>query len=80
MSDFRVSFFKTVLSSNGHRFKCLQDVIDIRSPTPDQAVAAAAALFAQQHGQRDWKIYADAIEVAPAVAAMVAEAAPRRAA
>jgi hypothetical protein len=68
MTHYRVSFFKNLLSSDGHRFKCLQGQIDIRdSLTQDDAIEVASREFALQYGTRDWKLYADAIEVARAV-------------
>lgn len=67
MPAYRVSFYKTLLSSDGHAFKCLQQQIDVPdSDDVTQAVEAASRAFARLHGMRDWKIYADCVEVAPA--------------
>lgn len=41
MSDYRVNFYKTLLSSQGHSFKCLQKEIEIQSDTPSGALALA---------------------------------------
>lgn len=41
MSDYRVSFYKTLLSSQGHSFKCLQKEIEVQSDTPSGALTLA---------------------------------------
>jgi hypothetical protein len=42
MPSFRVQFFKTLLSSDGHRFRCSQRTIDIdTAQTADEAIRAA---------------------------------------
>jgi hypothetical protein len=64
MSGYRVSFFKNLLSSDGHCFKCLQGRIDV--PDSENAALAAEAAsrkFERLHGSRDWKLHADSIEV-----------------
>jgi len=67
MSDYRVSFFKTLLSSDGHRFRCLQQQIDIRdSISPEHAAESASRRFEALHGLPDWKLHADSIEVVAA--------------
>lgn len=43
MSDYRVNFYKTLLSSQGHSFKCLQREIEVRSDTPSGALTIAQA-------------------------------------
>jgi hypothetical protein len=64
MSQYRVRFFKTLLSSDGHSFKCLQQQIDV--PQAD-GVAQAEHYAAQQlialRGCRTWKQIADVVEV-----------------
>jgi hypothetical protein len=63
MSTYRVSFFKKLLSSDGHPFKCLQrriDVTDAESAT--QAVESASRSFEAFYGC-PWKLHADSIEV-----------------
>src|SRR5262245_56588510 len=64
MSHYRVSFFKNLLSSNGHPFKCLQQRSDVPdSEDPAQAAEAASRKFETLYGVRDWELYADSIEV-----------------
>jgi hypothetical protein len=41
MNTYRISFYKDLLNSNGHSFKCLQRQIDVQSTVPSQALAAA---------------------------------------
>jgi hypothetical protein len=63
MSTYRVSFFKNLLSSDGHPFKCLQrriDVGDVESAA--QAAESALRAFEALYGC-PWKLHADSIEV-----------------
>ena len=63
MSTYHVSFFKTLLSSDGHPFKCLQQRIDISDAgSSAQAVEAASRAFEAFYGC-PWKLHADSIEV-----------------
>jgi hypothetical protein len=63
MSAYHVSFFKTLLSSDGHPFKCLQQRIDISDAgSSAQAVEAASRTFETFYGC-PWKLHADSIEV-----------------
>jgi hypothetical protein len=65
MADYRISFFKNLLSSDGHPFKCLQGEIEVRgSSGPNQAIEMASHEFGLRHGSRDWRFYADLVEVA----------------
>jgi hypothetical protein len=65
MADYRISFFKNLVSSNGHRFKCLQGQIDIcGSAGPAEAVEAASREFELRHGLSDWRFHADLVEIA----------------
>jgi hypothetical protein len=67
MSGYRVSFYKDLLSSDGHSFKCLQQHIDVpESVDITQAADFASRMFASLHGLRDWTLYADSLEVVPA--------------
>ena len=63
MSAYHVSFFKCVLSSDGHPFKCIQRRIDVS----DAQSAAQAAEFASRTFEAlygcPWKLHADSIEV-----------------
>jgi hypothetical protein len=64
MSGYYVSFFKNLLSSDGHRFKCLQQQICVpESESATQAAESASRQFEKLHGFRDWKLHADSIEV-----------------
>jgi hypothetical protein len=66
MTGYRFYFFKTLLNSDGHRFKCLQGEIEIRnSETEAEAMESASRQFALERGLSDWKIYADDVEVRP---------------
>ena len=63
MSTYHVSFFKNLLSSDGHPFKCLQrriDVSDVESAT--QATESASRAFEALYGC-PWRLHADSIEV-----------------
>ena len=64
MSQYRVFFFKDLLNSNGHLFKCLQGQIVVRdSDDTTQAVECASREFEMLNRVSDWKLYADSIEV-----------------
>ena len=66
MPGYRVSFYKDVLSSDGHCFKCLQQQIEVpESDSTTDAAAFASRAFASLHGLRDWTLYADSLEVVP---------------
>lgn len=41
MNGYRVSFYKDLLNSTGHSFKCLQRQIDVESDDPSQALVLA---------------------------------------
>ena len=63
MSTYQVSFFKNLLSSDGHPFKCLQRQIDIRNvESPEQAEESALRAFEALY-RCPWKLHADSIEV-----------------
>ncbi len=70
MTRYRVCFFKTLLNSDGHSFRCLQGEIDIQnSDTEAEALASASRRFADERHLGNWTIYADEIEVLPLKAA-----------
>ena len=78
MSTYHVNFFKCVLNSDGHPFKCLQRRIDVSdAESAAQAAESASRTFEALYGC-PWKLHADSIEVAagnpqlPTVAARVA--------
>ena len=61
MSTYHVSFFKNLLSSDGHPFKCLQRQIDVSDAESEAAESASRALEAICGCA--WKLRADSIEV-----------------
>jgi hypothetical protein len=64
MSGYRVRFFKNLLSSDGHQFKCLQQQFDIPDvESAEKALDSAARQFEKLHRVRNWKMFADSIEV-----------------
>ncbi len=64
MGKYRVSVFKTLLSSDGHSSKCLQFMIDIgRARTGQRAVEAARCRYQRRVRIPDWKSIADVVEV-----------------
>ena len=57
MNSYRVSFYKDLLNSDGHGFKCLQRQIDVESNSPSQAVVLAERIVNNE------RLNADCIEV-----------------
>jgi hypothetical protein len=67
MPRYCVSFFKSLLSSDGHPFKCLQEQIVVSDlENSAQAADSASRLFETTHSLRDWRLRADEIEVTAA--------------
>ncbi len=66
MCRYFVCFFKNLLSSDGHPFRCLQGQIEVDAQTAEQALESGARRFAALRGVSDWTLGADAIEVSPA--------------
>jgi hypothetical protein len=63
MSTYYVSFFKNLLSSDRHPFKCLQRRIDVTEAESDaQAAESASRTFEALYGCH-WKLHADSIEI-----------------
>jgi hypothetical protein len=63
MSTYHVSFFKNLLSSDGHPFKCLQRRIDVTdAESAAQAAESASRAFEAFYGC-PWKLHADSIEI-----------------
>ena len=63
MSTYHVSFFKNLLSSDGHPFKCLQRRIDVTdAESPAQAAQSASRAFEALSGC-PWNLHADSIEI-----------------
>jgi hypothetical protein len=64
MTRFQVTFFKDLLSSDGHEIKCPQAAIEInRARDAERAIRAAQLRAARQRGRGDWKDFADYFEV-----------------
>lgn len=57
MNHYRVAFYKDLLNSDGHSFKCLQRQIDVRADGPSQALVSAEQLVDNE------RLNADCIEV-----------------
>jgi hypothetical protein len=80
MTRYSVSFYKTLLSSDGHPFKCLQRQIDVNDARDAaQAGELATGIFEADRKIGDWQLAADAREVLavelPAVVAPMRSAA-----
>jgi hypothetical protein len=64
MPRYRVSFFKDLLNSDGHPFKCVQRVIEIHNArSADRAVQAAELRYERLHRVHDWMLHADCLEL-----------------
>jgi hypothetical protein len=62
--QYRVAFFKHLLSSDGHQFKCLQQMIEIRhARNAERALKAAEHRYERLCHVPDWKLYADTFEL-----------------
>lgn len=57
MTNYRVSFYKDLLNSDGHSFKCLQQQVDVQSDSPSQAMVLAEQLVDNE------RLNADCVEV-----------------
>ena len=57
MNSYRVSFYKELLNSDGHSFKCLQRQVDVQSEAPSQAMVLAEGLVDHE------RLNADCVEV-----------------
>lgn len=64
MPDYEVTFFKYVLSSDGHRFKALQATISVWADNIKEAEGRAMIRFACLRGIPVWNLHADTVEVA----------------
>ena len=64
MCRYRVSFFKNLLSIDGHSHMCLQQSIVIRrAKSVERAVEAAKRLYARRRHVAEWWLYADGFEL-----------------
>ncbi len=57
MNNYRVSFYKNLLNSDGHSFKCLQRAVDVESEVLSQALVLAERLVDNE------RLNADCVEV-----------------
>jgi hypothetical protein len=57
MNNYRVSFYKDLLNSDGHSFKCLQRQVDVQSDGPSEALVMAERLVDNE------RLNADCVEV-----------------
>ena len=64
MPHYEVTFFKHVLSSDGHPFKALQAAISVWADNIKEAERRAMSRFACLRGIPDWNLHADTFEVA----------------
>lgn len=64
MTTYIVTFFKHVLSSDGHPFKAPQEKIEVWADAPEQAMEAAERRFASIRGIPSWQYHADTVEIA----------------
>jgi hypothetical protein len=64
MTQYRVSFFKYLLSSDGHPAKALQQTIEVRhARSAERAIQAARLCFERRSAVPEWTLHADAMEV-----------------
>jgi hypothetical protein len=64
MSHYRVNYYKNLLSSDGHQFKCLQQQIDLPNvESAGKAEEIAARQFESLHGLHSLRWFAPVIEV-----------------
>lgn len=65
MTCYRVSFFKNLLSSDGHPFKVVQRVLEVDDcRNAEEAISAAQRRFAALERVPNWTLHADCTEVA----------------
>lgn len=62
MPTYKITFFKNLLSSDGHSFRCPQQVFTTTAQNSNEAVKAAKQKFACQWNIRDWRQHADECE------------------
>ena len=75
MRAYLVTFFKDLVSSNGHRFECPQCTIQIlHAKSCERAIAAAQRRFERVTRSRTWKLHADRCEIELADASLARSA------
>ena len=61
---YRVTFFKNLLSPDGHPFKCPQKTIEVhRARSSERALAAAQHRYQRLNKDRNWTLHADTAEI-----------------
>ena len=64
MAEYRVSFFKYLLSSDGHPAKALQRTIKVkRAKTAERAIKAAQLRYERECELPEWSLHADSMEI-----------------
>jgi hypothetical protein len=63
MRAYQVNFFKKLVSSDGHAFKCPQQAITVDAQSMEIALDAAKRQFERRRSIPDWRLHADAAEV-----------------
>jgi hypothetical protein len=64
MTSYKVRFVKNLQSSDGHSFRCVQEVVEIHhAKSPDRAVQAAERRYERLRHVSNWKLYADILEL-----------------
>jgi hypothetical protein len=63
MGKYIVTFFKNLLSSDGHPFKVLQRATPIQSDNAEDAVRIAQREFERLENVPDWHLHADFLEM-----------------
>lgn len=64
MTSYRVTFFKNLVNSNGHQFKCPQGTVEIRrARSLDRAFRAAERRYERAKKICNWTLYADVAEL-----------------
>lgn len=59
---YNVTFFRDLLSSDGHAFKCVQRVIAMDADSPNEAIHAAKQQAEHHRNSGDPRLYAEAVE------------------
>jgi hypothetical protein len=59
MSTYHVTFYKKLLSSDGHPFNCVQGDLSVDGQHPRQAAESACRQFETARGVRNWSELAD---------------------
>jgi hypothetical protein len=63
MKTFHVDFFKNLLSSDGHQYKCLQKSLDVTGEDAGDALLSAKRQFEQLTRSTNWTHRADFAEI-----------------